>query len=50
MSITRSGDVSFEGVADPAASAVRKLNLLSTLFVDIGAGVPDQLPIAIDAA
>ncbi len=48
MTIAVTRDVPFKGVADPATSAVHRLNLLSVLFVDIGAGVPDELPI--DAA
>ena len=38
-------DVPFKGVVDPATSAVHKMNLLSLLLVDIGAGVPDERPI-----
>ncbi len=50
MSIAVTQDTSFGAVADPATSAVHKMNLLFVLCVDIGAGVPDELPITIDAA
>ena len=49
-SISLPRDISFKGVADPDVSAVRQAVPGLWYFVDIGAGVPDELPIAIDAA
>ena len=48
ISLTR--DISFKGVADPAVSARRQMIPLLWHFVDIGAGVPDELPIPLASA
>ena len=48
ISLTR--DIFLKGVADTAILAVRQVIPLSSHLIDIGTGVPDELPIVIDAA
>ncbi len=48
--VSLTGDISFRRLADPAVSGRRQAIPLFRCFVDIGAGIPDQLPFSIEVA